>query len=105
MKAEDYKLELARTMSEAEFQRKVIQLAKQLGWEWYHTRYSIGSRSGFPDLVLWRPPDRLIFAELKRAGGKLTNRQAYIVTSLYDAGQDVYVWTPEHWDAIHEVLR
>lgn len=52
------------TPSEAQFQARVITLAKGCSWAVYHTRFSKGSAAGFPDLVLCRPP-RLVVAELK----------------------------------------
>ena len=62
-------------MTEREFQRAVVELARLMGWRVHHTRPAltragewrtpIQGDAGFPDLVLCRPP-RLILAELKR---------------------------------------
>lgn len=52
------------TPSEAEFQARVLKLARALGWTCYHTHWSKHSEAGFPDLCLVRGP-RLLFAELK----------------------------------------
>src|SRR5689334_7845732 len=60
--------------SEDKFQTKVLELARIYHWKTYHTYDSQRSTAGFPDLVLVRPP-RLIFAELKSAGGNLTVAQ------------------------------
>jgi hypothetical protein len=69
---------------ERDFQRTVIDLARRTGWRVHHTRPALTQRGrwltpvqgdvGFPDLVLCRPP-RLIVAELKRVGGRLTAAQ------------------------------
>lgn len=64
------------TPTEADFQGRVIGLAKSLGWSVYHTHYSKHSEAGFPDLVLVRPP-RLIFAELK-VWPRITPRPAQV---------------------------
>lgn len=52
------------TPSEADFQARVIKLAKLYSWRVYHTFNSRHSEKGMPDLILLRRP-RLIFAELK----------------------------------------
>lgn len=100
----DYHRAQLRAMSEAEFQRDVVKLARDLGWHHHHERFSIGSPSGLPDLLLWRPGDRLLFAELKRVGREPTARQAAVIESLRAAGQETYVWTPLDFDEIHAVL-
>mgnify|MGYP003677610739 FL=1 len=71
-------------ISEAQFQKQVIQLAQLLGWRVAHFRAAQTSRgwrtpvaadgAGFPDLVLARR-GQLIFAELKTQRGKLSNAQ------------------------------
>jgi hypothetical protein len=53
-------------------------------------------------LVLWR--ERLIFAELKAADGRLTALQRLVITGLRQAGQRVFVWRPEDLDEVREVL-
>lgn len=65
--------------------------------------------AGLPDLLLVRE-DRLIFAELKREKGKLSDTQAEwlsILGGVEDATEHVEVWTwrPSDWPVIEEVLR
>lgn len=84
--------------TEAQFQRRVLQLARVLRWIPYHTLYSLGSNAGFPDLVLCR--DRILYRELKREGGKLTDRQAEWQLILKAAGGDVSIWYPSDWERI-----
>ncbi len=92
--------------NEEAFQQWVINAAVQLGWNReliYHTRDSRRSTKGFPDLVLCRPP-RLIWAELKMPGKKLTEAQTFWAWALKESGQEVYVWRPTDMDTILEVL-
>ncbi len=57
-------------VSEREFQTQVLTLARLSGWKTYHTHEARRSASGFPDLVLVRPP-RLLFVELKSQEGRV----------------------------------
>lgn len=108
-------------MTEAQFQRTVIEAAQHLGWLCYHTHDSRRSQEGFPDLVLVR--DRVLFVELKTDKGKLTFSQqtwrlkitAALERWLRDhatQGTDYdvdpfahYVWRPADWPRVEEVLR
>lgn len=103
--AEARALQLAQ-LTEEDFLREVIKTAKDWDWDVYHTRFSISSRPGFPDLVLVRPP-RVVFAELKRIGGKTTERQDYWL-ALLNACQcetvETHLWTPADYDAIYRTL-
>jgi hypothetical protein len=58
------RLTVLQHFSEAEWQAQVIRWARRLRWLAYHTHDARHSASGFPDLVLVKPP-RVIFAELK----------------------------------------
>jgi len=96
-------------VTEAAFQRHVIDQARSLGWGVtlsarkamlaeaaqygveappldgliYHPHYSLGSEPGWPDLTLVRRRDRrLIFAELKSEKGVLSARQAEVLELL-----------------------
>lgn len=61
--------------SEKQFQARVVELARILGYSIYHTHDSRRSEPGFPDLVLVRPP-RVLFVELKAGRRRLTDDQA-----------------------------
>ena len=87
---------------EKEFMARVVALAKANGWLCYHTHYSRKSEKGFPDLVLVR--DRVIFAELKSAEGRLSEEQGEWVAALGRAGARVAVWRPCHWPQVEAVL-
>jgi len=95
----------ASEQSEKEFQSQVIRLAGLHGWLTYHTFSSRRSPSGFPDLVLAHPGrGKLLFAELKRQGGGLTDAQYHWLVVLRMAGQDVRLWRPGDWPEIERVL-
>lgn len=87
---------------EKEWQRTVVDLAKQLGWRHYHTFDSRRSTHGFPDLVLVR--DRVLYLELKREKGRLTDEQIDWLRRLRAAGAEAYVARPRHLEAVAAVL-
>lgn len=110
-------LNAASVMSEAEFTRGVVNIARELDWLAYHTQRSMQSEPGFPDVVLIRPP-RVIFAELKRekggrlsrprwnkAGSRLLPGQTTWKEALEACpGSEYYLWRPSDLDAITEIL-
>lgn len=89
--------------TEAQFQASVLRLAWARGWLAYHTRLSIGSNAGFPDLVLVRG-ERVLWRELKSARGTLTDDQIEWLERLHAAGQDAKLWRPGDWDEIEQEL-
>ena len=88
---------------EAEFQADVIHRAKELGWRVYHTHDSRKSEAGFPDLKMVRA-GVLVFAELKTDKGKLSAPQASWGEDLAATRAEYYVWRPNDWPLIEEVL-
>jgi hypothetical protein len=90
--------------SEKSFQASVVHLAGLLGWRHFAVRDSRGSVPGWPDLVLVKA-DRILFRELKVAGGRLSGEQREWGSALTRAGCDWQVWTPSDWDAIGAQLR
>lgn len=101
---------LPLTISEAEFQRTVIEAAVLLGWRVCHfrpARTAHGYRTpltghpGLPDLVLARD-GVVLLAELKRHGGKATPDQRLWLTALGGFGR---LWTPGQWPSILAELR
>lgn len=59
--------------------------------------------AGFPDVVFLRPP-RVVFAELKTGYYKPTEAQLMWLDGLRGCGQEVYLWRPEEWSEIEDVL-
>jgi hypothetical protein len=102
-------------MREKDFMRNVINLAKLRGWRVAHfgasvkvvgkERIFVGDRdsTGFPDLVLVRK-DRLVFAELKAAKGRLSDAQKVWLEDLGVAVSEVYLWYPQDMDVINTIL-
>lgn len=88
---------------EKDWQAQVRQLALLLGWRRaYHTYDSRRSDTGFPDLVLVR--DRVIFLELKRETGKVSDAQREWIRALANANAEVYVARPRHLDQLATIL-
>lgn len=105
----------ALTTLEKDWQRDVIRLARTLGWKVAHFRPAQTSKgwrtavaadgAGFPDLVLVSPiRKRVVFLELKRERGKVSDRQAEWIRDLHAAGAEVYVARPRHLEALAYVL-
>lgn len=103
-------------MNESQFQKQVIQLAQLYGWRVAHFRPAWskdGQRcmtavqadgQGFPDLCMVKKA-RLLFAELKSDKGKLNPEQNEWITRLTNSMRcEVYIWRPEKWDEIQEIL-
>lgn len=92
--------------SEAVFQRNTLSTAAAEGWSFrYHTRVSIGSLPGFPDLVLLRPRDgRLVFMELKGPKTVIRPEQQEWIDGLLAAGYEAYIFRPRDEMRVQEVL-
>lgn len=98
-------------LTEAEFQVKVIDAAKRMGWYVVHipavevregqfvTPYQ--GDAGLPDLILARD-GVVILAELKTDTGRPTADQK---AWLGAAGQQGRLWRPMHWELILDDLR
>ena len=87
-------------ISEAQFQRQVLDLAAICHWSVYHPMLSKWSERGWPDLALVRG-DRLIFAELKRENGKTTEHQDRWLGLLRAVpAVEVFLWRPSDLDAL-----
>ena len=109
----EFKSARLASMSESAFQKHVIALAKHHAWRVAHFRPARTSKgwrtavsadgAGFPDLILTRGT-RLIAAELKRKGGKLTDLQDQWLNAFTDAGAEAYLWTPDDIEDIENVL-
>jgi hypothetical protein len=83
----------------------IRQLAQLGGWKVYHPFLSVKSPPGFPDLVLVRAGDPVIYAELKLGGKHPTPAQAAWLDALRQAqGCEVYLWRPHDWPRIEARL-
>ena len=101
-------------ISEAEWQKQVIELAHLLGWRVAHFRTAMNARghhmtpvaadgAGFPDLILVR--DRVIVAELKTRTGKTSAAQDAWLAAFTAAGISAYCWRPADTHEIIDTLR
>jgi hypothetical protein len=98
------------TLSEADLQRRIFDLAKLRRWRIVHIRnVRVDGRwrvpyegdGGLPDLILARD-GRVLLAELKTDRGKPTADQIAWLTAAED---HAVLWRPRDWDSIVEELR
>lgn len=103
-----------RAIRERDFQTTVESLARAHGWLVYHApdnrpityrgdTFVQNVRAGFPDLVMVRD-NRLVFAELKRELGKVSDDQTTWMAALNGLAE-VYLWRPSDLDQILATLR
>lgn len=100
-------------MSEQEFLRDVITVARLRGWLSFHALPSqkngrwgthfVGD-AGFPDLVLVHPTGGTVFAELKVKDGRLTTEQKKWGHWLLESGREWYCWYPTNMQEIVDRL-
>lgn len=102
-------------ISERDFQKQVILLAQTLGYKVAHFRPGMNRRgqwqtavagdgAGFPDLTIVGR-DQVLFVELKRVKGKLSDAQHDWLRAINTAGGDARVWTPDDWPEIEKTLN
>ena len=93
-----------KEISESDFQKAVITLARLHRWKVMHTRPAqirpgkwatpnTGDQ-GFPDLVMSHPNRGTMFVELKAAKGIVSETQWAWIHDLEDSGEEVHVWRP-----------
>ena len=99
----DARVVLDGAMTEAEWQRQIVEYAELHGWLCYHTHDSRRSQAGYPDLTLVRY-GRLVFAELKTQHGRVSREQAVWLNALEGTGARCYLWRPAQWQEVQEVL-
>ncbi len=111
----DAKEQLARAMTETEWQTQVQQMLDLGGWTWFHapdnlprrsrrgTVYVQDVRAGFPDLIALRGR-QLLVAELKQVGKRPTAQQAMWLGLFRHVTPLVFVWTPLDRDEARKVL-
>lgn len=80
-------------VTEAQLLSAVKAACRQLPVRCYHTRYSLGSEPGFPDVVIVGRRG-ILFRELKGPRGRLTDAQRGWLEDLRAAGADADVWRP-----------
>ncbi len=94
----------ASAESEADFQQRVLKLARDNGWMAFHPYDSRRSEPGWPDLVLIRD-EYLLAVELKTDKGKVTaDQQKWLAAFGKVEDVDAHVWRPSDWDELSGVL-
>lgn len=94
-------------LTERQLQDAIVACAHSLGYAHVdHTYLSINSESGFPDLVLLRPP-RIVIVECRAKRGGVSPAQGDWLAAWRTCGTVVLVARPEAWFAgrIEEELR
>ena len=92
------------SMTEAELQAAIVEVARLRGYLVYHTHDSRRSEPGFPDLVLAHPAKGVLFIECKRENGKLSEPQIRWFETLSVGGSDVWVTRPSSLDSMLQRL-
>ena len=91
--------------TEKAWQMTVVSAAAHLGWECYHTYFSLRSHPGYPDLTLVHPVHGVVWMELKRQKGLVTEAQEQWINLLQTAGQRAGVFRPNDWDVVERILK
>ncbi len=106
-------------LTEAAWQRQVIQYATLMKWRIWHDQATnvprrcsgcgatprvIRNPAGLPDLILVRRP-RVVWVELKADRGRLTDAQRDWLADLRASRQEAYLWRPSDWVIVERVLR
>lgn len=99
-------------LTEAAFQRQVVQLAESLGWDWMHigrtgkyvangAKGTLGT--GWPDLLLLRG-HRIVCAELKAQNAPLPSLAQKDVLLKLSGAVEAYCWRPSMMNEIVDTL-
>ncbi len=95
--------DLILRLSEKDFQQRIIDRARALGWLVYHTHNSRRSTEGFPDLVLVRA-GRALVIEVKAERGRVSVAQQVWLDALGATKVETYLIRPSDWSLIEELL-
>jgi hypothetical protein len=101
-------------MKESAFAKQIEYLLELGGWRWCHYEPAVRQSGtwatplrgdkGEPDYRAVRS-GRLIFAEIKGDGGRLSAFQKAWIADLLEAGVETYVWHPGDLETAKKVLR
>ena len=105
----------APTMTEADFQAAVLELARLFRWRVAHFRAArtahgwrtpvAADGAGWPDLFMVRG-GRAVVAELKSESGRLRPEQReWLIELRACPGLEVFVWRPSDLEEIARILR
>lgn len=92
-------------VTERAWQQTILEAARALSWDCYHTFDSRRSAPGFPDLVCVRD-GRLLAIEVKGPRGRVGEWQRYWLGQLGRVpGVTAMIAYPSDWDAVEAALR
>jgi hypothetical protein len=91
-------------LTEAQFQRQVVDYAKLMGWTVFFTHDSRHSPAGWPDLVCIRRP-RIVFMEVKAERTPVTQAQTRTLAELRACGLSAFVVRPSDWQWVEKLFR
>ena len=90
-------------LSESDFQKQVIRLFRDAGWQVWHNPDSRKTQGGVPDLLCLKP-GRLLFLELKTEKGRVRPAQKEVLELIQSAGVEAYLIRPSDWENMIEDL-
>ena len=97
------KIEPRDLISEKALQDTIVQAAIRANWFAYHTHDSRRSTPGFPDLVLLRGDQCLVY-ELKTARGRIRPEQTAWLAAFNEAGIPARIVRPADLDDVLQEL-
>lgn len=115
MNAEQANRAALKAISESAWQKTVVGHALRAGWLTYYIPDAMWRRAfvsgipqdlgnrGFPDLICVRG-SCVLFRELKKIGGRLSEHQILWRDALLEAGADWALWTPADLDEVIATL-
>ena len=78
-------------MAEKQLERRLVQGVKTMGGKAY--KFVSPGNAGVPDRIVILPGGKILFAELKAHGGRLSDMQLYQIDQLRRLNAEVYtVW-------------
>lgn len=94
-------------MTEMQWQKTIEQSLKQFKWTFYHTRYSLGSEAGYPDLTCFHHEFGQMWIEVKTEAKSsvLSPNQHRWIAQIQDSGARCFVIRPRHWDVFTQIVQ
>jgi hypothetical protein len=102
--AEEFRQHTWSEMSERTWGLRLERIAREHGWEYFHTFDSRHSAGGYPDYHLIRGGDEF-YTELKTMTGKMSAKQEKWKRLLEGAGNEWHLLRPCHEDWLIDRLN
>lgn len=94
-----------RSITEKDFQHKIIKTGEALGWLIYHTYDSRQCVAGFPDLYCIHMQHGVFVAELKTETGRMSEAQKTWREYFLAQRVEYHLWRPRDWPLIEKRLK